>query len=176
MGWWVPCISAVVEPLVFPEILVIVFIFFLVPVSVLRKCHYLWCGLDHHCIIGLIVQEMSLIYRFLDILLPPVVKSFWRLIFSLLCCLTLDLRKTYDKYICLESSLTSSSSSVDISLYLMLDFWVTYLSRTLCCLVITIADLISTLVLNLSYHWSLVSFCWWKLYNTTSCSYTMANR
>ena len=65
MGCWVTCLAVVVALLVFPELLVVVFIF-LVHVALLRKCHSFWCGLAHHWNIGLLVQEMEVNLTFLE--------------------------------------------------------------------------------------------------------------
>ena len=59
MGFWVTCLSVFVSLLVFTELLVVVFIFVLVPVALFRKFHSLWCGLAHHWILGVLVQEME---------------------------------------------------------------------------------------------------------------------
>ena len=54
MGGWVPCLSTVV---VSPELLVLVFIFFLVNVTLVVKYHSFWCGLAHHWMLDVIFKD-----------------------------------------------------------------------------------------------------------------------
>ena len=163
MGCWVAWLVVVVAPLVFMELLVIVFIFFLFMLP-------FWANATPSDVVWLttvFLVYLSKIWRvvwcFLGMFSSPVAKFFWRLVFSFLCYLPLCLSKTYDEYLSSGYSFTSSCSSLYILSYLVLDSWAKYSSRTFCCLVTPMEYPISTLVLNLLYHWSLVRLCWWKL-------------
>ena len=57
MGCWVPCLAAVIALLVCTELLIVVFIYFLVTIALLRKRHFFKFGLDHQWILGVLVQD-----------------------------------------------------------------------------------------------------------------------
>ena len=57
MGCWATCLAAVIALLVCTELLIVVFIYFLVTIALLRKRHFFKFGLDHQWILGVLVQD-----------------------------------------------------------------------------------------------------------------------
>jgi hypothetical protein len=100
--------------------------------------------------------------RFFGYRSSPVVKSFCRSTLSLLCCLPLCRRKTYERYRSSALFRVSNCSAGVIASKVVLGLAsdATCSNKILCCRVTPIADPTSIQVLNLSYHCSLVRVFW----------------